>query len=91
MNRRLWILGVLLLGGFCLPALLAPWLAPHDPFGVDLARSLQPAGEAAWLGTDEQGADILSRLLYGARISLLVGLSAVTASALIGGLMGLIA
>ena len=91
MNRRLWILGVLLLAGFCLPALLAPWLAPHDPFGVDLARSLQPPGEAAWLGTDEQGADILSRLLYGARISLLVGLSAVTASALIGVMMGLIA
>ena len=83
-----------------LGALLAPWLAPHDPSDLarlDLADShLPPAwmadGRAAYpLGTDDQGRDILSALLYGARISLMVGLSAVALSVLIGVTLGLLA
>jgi len=88
---RLWILVALMLLGFCAPALLAPWLAPHDPDAVELVRSLAPPGVGGVLGRDELGADILSRLLYGARISLSVGLSAVAASALAGVVMGLAA
>ena len=81
-------------------ALFAPWLAPHDPFDLatlDLADShLPPAwladGRAAYpLGTDDQGRDILSGLLYGARISLIVGLSSVALSMLIGVSAGLVA
>ena len=80
-------------------ALFAPWLAPHDPFDLatlDLADShLPPAwladGRAAYpLGTDDQGRDILSVLLHGARISLLVGLSSVALSVLIGVSVGLV-
>jgi peptide/nickel transport system permease protein len=81
-------------------ALLAPWLAPHDPSdlaSLDLADShLPPAwmadGRATYpLGTDDQGRDMLSALLYGARISLLVGLSSVALSVLIGVTTGLVA
>ena len=87
---------LLCLGG----ALLAPWLAPHNPSDLatlDLADShLPPAwmadGRATYpLGTDDQGRDILSALLYGARISLMVGLSAVALSVLIGVTLGLLA
>jgi peptide/nickel transport system permease protein len=81
-------------------ALFAPWIAPHDPFDLarlDLADShLPPAwmadGRATYvLGTDDQGRDILSGLLYGARISLMVGLSSVALSLLIGVSAGLVA
>ncbi len=80
-------------------ALFAPWLAPHDPFDLatlDLADShLPPAwladGRATYLlGTDDQGRDILSVLLYGARISLLVGLGAVALSVALGVSVGLV-
>ena len=89
--RRLWILLAFLGLGFLAPGLLAPWIAPHDPFALDLALSLAPPSAAYPLGHDEQGADIFSRLIYGARISLMVGLAAVTVSAVIGVLLGLVA
>lgn len=54
-------------------ALLAPVLAPHNPLAVDFAHIRQPPSVEHWLGTDKQGRDILSRLIYGARISLAVG------------------
>ncbi|MFC4166300.1 nickel ABC transporter permease subunit NikC [Teichococcus aestuarii] len=50
-------------------ALLAPWIAPHDPAATDLARRLLPPSAAHWLGTDHLGRDLLSRLLWGARAS----------------------
>jgi peptide/nickel transport system permease protein len=90
------LVALLCVGG----ALLAPWLAPHDPFdlaALDLADShLPPAwlpdGRGAYpLGTDDQGRDILSALLYGARISLMVGLSSVALSVLVGVAAGLVA
>jgi len=90
-GRRLLVLSLLLGLGFCLPALLAPLLAPFDPMALDLAGSLEPPSAAHLLGRDEQGADILSRLLYGARISLVVGFSSVVVSALVGVSVGLIA
>lgn len=89
--KRVVLLACLLGGGFLLPALLAPWGAPHDPYELDLARSLAPPTIESPLGRDEQGADILSRLLYGARISLLVGVATVAISALLGIAVGLVA
>ena len=80
-------------------ALLAPWVAPHNPFdaaSLQLSDALLPpawneAGQLRYLlGTDDQGRDIVSALLYGARISLLVGLVSVILSALIGVSLGLI-
>ena len=86
--RRVLALSLLLGLGFCLPAVLAPWLAPQDPYALDLLAALTPPGAAHPLGTDEQGADILSRLLHGARISLLVGLITAGAVARPSGLVG---
>ena len=89
--RRIWVLGLLLGGALLLPALFAPWLAPHDPQALDLAGALASPSAAYPLGQDEQGAGILSRLLYGARISLLVGLTTVSVSAAVGIVVGLLA
>ena len=83
---------------FC--AAFAPWVAPHNPFdlaSLELADArLPPAWEAEGrakylLGTDDQGRDILSALMYGARISLLVGLAAVALSVVVGVALGLLA
>ncbi|MBI4081415.1 MAG: ABC transporter permease [Candidatus Lambdaproteobacteria bacterium] len=90
-ETRAIVLAALLGAGFLLPALLAPWLAPYDPLAVELAAALEPPGAAHWLGSDEQGADILSRLLYGARVSLLVGVATVALSATLGVAVGLAA
>lgn len=89
--RRVLLLASLLGLGFCLPALLAPWLAPYDPLALDLTGSLAPPELAHPLGRDEQGADILSRLLHGARISLAVGLITVSITASVGISVGLLA
>jgi peptide/nickel transport system permease protein len=81
-------------------ALLAPWIAPQDPFDLatlDLADALSPPawhGAGTWrypLGTDDQGRDVLSTILHGARISLLVGVAAVAMSMLLGVGLGLLA
>lgn len=87
--------GILVL--FILAALFSPWIATHDPVEQDLANTLTPP---AWqqegslshlLGTDNLGRDIFSRLVYGARVSLLVGLLAVTLSMVVGTWLGLLA
>ena len=77
-------------------AVAAPWVAPHDPAKQSLLRRFtppvwQPGGNAAYpLGTDQVGRDVLSRIIHGARISLLVGISAVIVSLLIGVTAGLV-
>lgn len=76
---------------FVLPAVLAPWLAPHDPYALDLLHALEGPSRAHPLGLDQQGGDILSRLLYGARISLVVGVATVAVSAVVGVAVGLVA
>jgi peptide/nickel transport system permease protein len=79
-----------------LAAIAAPLIAPSDPFGIRLVQRLKPpgyvngAGITFWLGTDMLGRDVLSRIIYGARVSLVVGLSAVLISGTIGLLLGLV-
>ncbi|AZG06676.1 ATP-binding cassette domain-containing protein [Pigmentiphaga sp. H8] len=65
-------------------ALIGPWLAPHDPDAQDLLASLAGPSSGHWLGTDEQGRDVLSRLLYGLRVDLLAALLAVGCGAALG-------
>jgi peptide/nickel transport system permease protein len=72
-------------------ALLAPLLAPYDPAFIDLPSRLQGPSAAHWFGTDELGRDVLSRIIYGARISMLVGISVVALSLLGGLIVGSIA
>jgi peptide/nickel transport system permease protein len=75
-----------------LSAILAPWLAPHDPYKTSMARRLIAPGDSRyWLGTDELGRDLLSRLIYGGRLSLFMGFTPVILATLIGGLLGVVA
>lgn len=91
------LIGLLLTIPIVILAVGAPWLAPHPPDGIELVdRLLPPAwqegGSAEYLlGTDNQGRDILSRVIYGARVSLIVGTVATIASGLIGVSIGLVA
>ncbi len=77
---------LLLLFGMC--AVLAPWLAPYDPAQLDLPRRLLPPTHGHWFGTDELGRDIFSRVLFGARISLVVSTSVVGLSLGLGLIAG---
>ena len=79
-RQPLAALGVVLLAGFVLCAVFAPWLAPRDPGQLDLGGRLLGPGHGHWFGTDELGRDILSRTIFGARISLAVAVSVVALS-----------
>ena len=83
--------GLVLVFVFILFALFAPWIAPQDPAHIDLPSRLNSPTALHWCGTDELGRDILSRLIYGARISMLVGGSVVAGSLLLGLIIGSIA
>ncbi|WP_426955546.1 ABC transporter permease [Muricoccus radiodurans] len=81
--------GVLLLILFC--AAFAPWIAPHDPYAVDTLSRLKPPSAVNWLGTDEVGRDLASRLIHGTRYFLLICLTAASISAGCGIVLGLLA
>ncbi len=91
--KRNWLatIGVVLVAIFVVFALFAPWIAPQDPAHLELASRLAPPSAAHWCGTDELGRDILSRLIYGARISMLVGSSVVVGALFLGLVIGSIA
>ncbi len=72
-------------------AILAPWIAPRDPVAQDLPARLLGPSAGHWMGTDELGRDVMSRVLYGARISMLVGVSVVAGAALVGVTLGALA
>ncbi len=72
-------------------ALFAPWISPANPSAQNLAARLQPPSHSHWMGTDELGRDILSRALYGARISLFVSICVVLGCGSIGLLLGMLA
>jgi peptide/nickel transport system permease protein len=80
--------GAVLIVLFTVLAVFAPWLAPQDPAHIELSARLAGPSAAHWFGADELGRDIFSRLIYGARISMLVGASVVTFSLLLGLLVG---
>ncbi len=84
-------LGAALVVGVVGLALLAPWIAPFDPLALNLRAKLQPPGALHWLGTDQTGRDMLSRVLWGARPSLAVGVVAVVIGVLGGCSLGLTA
>jgi peptide/nickel transport system permease protein len=81
-------IGMVLVAVFIIFALFAPWIAPQNPSNIDLPSRLQPPSGAHWFGTDELGRDIFSRVIYGARISMLVGSSVVAGSLLLGLILG---
>ena len=99
-KRRVWLprrpaalVGLAILSLVVLAAIFAPLIAPHDPNDQDVARRLRPpfqAGSSYILGTDQVGRDVLSRIIFGTRVALLVGLSAVALSGAIGITLGLL-
>jgi peptide/nickel transport system permease protein len=90
-RNRLAVVAIVLLGIVHLAAALAPWIAPHDPETVTLESRLRPPGPPNWLGTDEYGRDVLTRLLYGGRVSLAVGVGSMVASMVLGVTVGAVA
>src|SRR5262245_50341281 len=99
--RRVWerlredkltlaIVGVLMM--LLIMVVFAPWFTVHDPYAGSVLRRLKPVGTAGhWLGTDEVGRDLWSRMVYGGRLSLLAGVVPVFLALLIGGFLGILA
>jgi peptide/nickel transport system permease protein len=91
LTRKVVALGTFLIAGLLITAIFAPWLAPYDPYKINLRETLRPPSEAHLLGTDIIGRDILSRIIYGSRTSLQVGIIAVGLATVVGMLLGLFA
>lgn len=87
-RQPLAFVGIVLMVVFAIMAVFAPLLAPFNPAALDLLHRLQPPSATHWLGTDELGRDVLSRLIYGARLSLTVAVSVVSLSFLLGLIFG---
>jgi peptide/nickel transport system permease protein len=90
-SNRLALFGVAVMTVFILMAVFAPLIAPYDPLQQDLAGKFAPPSRAHLFGQDELGRDILSRVIYGARISLTAGLAAVAIATGVGTIIGLVA
>jgi peptide/nickel transport system permease protein len=90
-GRKLAVFGLVIIVVLILTAIFAPLLAPYDPYKMSLGDKLLQPSRAHLLGTDSLGRDTLSRIIYGTRTSLAVGLGAVGIAAIIGELLGLMA
>lgn len=90
-RNRAALLGFLIVGAFAVAALLAPLVAPGDPIEQDLDARLLPPSATHWLGTDDLGRDLLTRIIYGGRVSLTVGIVSVGIALAAGTLAGLVA
>lgn len=91
LRHRLAVVGAAFLLLLVLVAILAPVISPYDPNIVDLASFQQPPSGSHWLGTDSAGRDVLSRLIYGTRVSLTVGVAAAISAGILGLVLGLLA
>jgi peptide/nickel transport system permease protein len=89
--NKLAVVGLVIIGLLILTAIFAPLLAPHDPLAQDLNATLQSPGGAHLLGTDALGRDQLSRLIYGSRVAVIVGLASILVALSIGILLGALA
>lgn len=89
-KHKLAVFGFWFLVLIAICAIFAPWLAPYAPSEINPAFSAPPSMEH-WLGTDQVGRDVLSRLIYAARVSLMVGLLSIAIAAIIGTVLGLVA
>jgi ABC-type dipeptide/oligopeptide/nickel transport system permease subunit len=88
---RVAVLAASVLGTIVLAAVFAPWIAPYDPYFTDLTKVMQAPSSAHWFGTDNTGRDILSRVFYGTRNTLVLGLVGVIVGGAIGAVLGILA
>lgn len=91
LSRPIVTVGLVIIVCFILLAIFAPWISPYDPNAPDLGNTLAKPSSAHILGTDAIGRDTLSRVIWGTRTSLIIGLSVVIMSSIIGGVLGMIA
>jgi ABC-type dipeptide/oligopeptide/nickel transport system permease subunit len=91
LRDRIAAVALLLLALVVLGALLAPWIAPYDPYYTDLPKAMQPPSAEHWFGVDNTGRDLLSRVLFGARNTLLMGLAGVLVGGVFGAVLGILA
>jgi peptide/nickel transport system permease protein len=91
LRHRLALFGLIVVVAFVLIAAFAPWIAPFDPIETSWSRIRRPPSEAHWFGTDENGRDVMSRLIWGARASLMAGVISVIGAVLLGVPIGLLA
>ncbi|MFJ6325191.1 MULTISPECIES: ABC transporter permease [unclassified Rhizobium] len=91
LKRKTVAVGLAILAVFVLLAILAPWIAPYNPYKLSIVNRLKPPSGLYWFGTDEFGRDVFSRTIYAGRLSLLVGAAVVTLTSVIGVTMGLLA
>src|SRR3989442_5390573 len=89
--NRLTIVGLTIVAILVIVAVFAPWIAPHDVGATNLGMRYLPPSSVYWFGTDSTGRDILSRVVFGARISLQVGIIVVGVSAFVGIILGALA
>lgn len=85
------VIGAVLVLTFFLSAIFAPWIAPHDPYALDIPSRMSGPTSTYWLGTDQLGRDTFSRVLYGGRIALKLAAIGVSISLVVGLLLGMIA
>jgi hypothetical protein len=90
-RNRTAIAGGVIAALIFLTAIFAPWIAPYDPLDQDPIFRLEPGNEEHWLGTDDFGRDVLSRLIWGSRISLVIGFASVLIGMIAGTALGMIA
>lgn len=90
-NNKSALVGLVLVAIIVLVAILAPVLAPHDPLTQSTMDRLQEPSAEHWLGTDDYGRDVFTRILYGTRVALLVGVLSVAMGAVLGTLIGVVA
>ncbi len=88
---RVGLIAAVLLVAIVLAAIAAPLLAPYDPYFTDLTKAMHPPSAEHWFGNDNTGRDILSRVLYGSRNTLLMGLAGVLIGGAVGGTLGIFA
>jgi len=91
LRNRLALIGMIITFIVVMTAIFAPLIAPYDPLKITLADRLQPPSEKYWLGTDHLGRDVFSRVVYGARISLQVGIVSVFLGTIVGLIAGAVA
>lgn len=89
-RHRLAMLGLVIITVFIALAVLAPWIAPYDPTASSFSKRLKPPSGEHWLGNDELGRDLFSRLLHGARISLRIGVISIGIGIAVGVPLGLV-
>src|SRR3970040_122589 len=91
LKNMLAFVGLVVIVGLLMVAILAPWIMPYAPYQQNLAHELAPPSLRHWLGSDQDGCDILSRIIYGSRLFLWVALVTVAISLVAGMVVGGIA